>query len=306
MKVIAFLLLAYLCVASRLPTKVGSIEMVNMINSANLSWKAEVNEFLFKNPSSLMGYVPLENDDDLKQYQTYKMKGLSLPQSFDSRQQWSNCQAMFDPLDQGDCGSCWAFGCVKSLSQRFCVASNGSFNLDLSEQQMVSCNLEGLESCAGGEPITAFRYAAEWGLPLSSCVPYVSGVNGTVPSCASQCVTSSQPWNLYFDSVSSITWHVTIEGMMESIITEGPVEACFTVYQDFMSYKSGVYQYATGDALGGHCIVLIGWGTTQDGVDYWIAQNSWSKSWGMDGFFWIKRGVDECGIEWRVFSALPY
>ena len=29
--------------------------------------------------------------------------------------------------------------------------------------------------------------------------------------------------------------------------------ACFTVYADFLNYKSGVYQYTSGAALGGHC-----------------------------------------------------
>ncbi len=30
-------------------------------------------------------------------------------------------------------------------------------------------------------------------------------------------------------------------------MTHGPVEVSFTVYEDFLSYKSGVYKYTTGD-----------------------------------------------------------
>jgi cathepsin B len=37
-------------------------------------------------------------------------------------------------------------------------------------------------------------------------------------------------------------------------MTNGPVEAAFTVYADFPSYKSGVYQHKSGSELGGHAI----------------------------------------------------
>ena len=30
----------------------------------------------------------------------------------------------------------------------------------------------------------------------------------------------------------------------------GPVETAFTVYQDFMNYKSGVYQHISGNLIG--------------------------------------------------------
>lgn len=43
-----------------------------------------------------------------------------------------------------------------------------------------------------------------------------------------------------------------------------------SLYQDFAHYKSGVYSHITGDALGGHAVKLIGWGTTQNGEDYWV------------------------------------
>jgi len=40
--------------------------------------------------------------------------------------------------------------------------------------------------------------------------------------------------------------------------------------QDFAHYKTGVYKHLYGGYMGGHAVKLIGWGTTDDGVDYWV------------------------------------
>ena len=69
-------------------------------------------------------------------------------------------------------------------------------------------------------------------------------------------------------------------------MTHGPVTGAFTVYEDFLAYKSGVYQHKTGRALGGHAIKIIGWGT-EDDLDYWLVMNSWNEDWGDKGLFKI-------------------
>ena len=78
-------------------------------------------------------------------------------------------------------------------------------------------------------------------------------------------------------------------------MTNGLVEAAFEVYEDFPTYKSGVYKHTKGQALGGHAVKIIGWGT-EDGIGYWLVVNSWNSGWGDNGFK-ILRGTDECGIE---------
>ena len=68
------------------------------------------------------------------------------------------------------------------------------------------------------------------------------------------------------------------------------------VYEDFMTYSNGVYQYTTGELLGGHAVKMLGWGVDNN-VPYWTCMNSWSEEWGEKGLFRIRRGVNECGIE---------
>jgi len=219
------------------------------------------------------------------------------------RKKWPGC--VHSVRNQGDCGSCWAEGCTETLSDRFCVASKGKINVSLSVQELVSCNDYGLEACNGGEPVTAFTYTSLYGLPLESCFPYVSGNHGYVPSCRSSCIDSNQPFTLYYSILDSIRWHITVDAAEQDMITNGPTETCFDVYEDFMYYQSGVYEYKTGDFLGGHCVQFVGWNVTSSGEEYWIVRNSWGTDWGLSGYFWIKKGVNECGIEDRVFSALP-
>jgi cathepsin B len=87
-----------------------------------------------------------------------------------------------------------------------------------------------------------------------------------------------------------------------AIMTDGPVEAAFTVYSDFETYESGIYQQTSHVAEGGHAIRIVGWGS-ENGTDYWTVANSWNPYWGENGYFRILRGVNECGIEASVTAS---
>ena len=73
-----------------------------------------------------------------------------------------------------------------------------------------------------------------------------------------------------------------------------------------MSYKSGVYQHVTGGMLGGHAVKIIGYGTdSKSGLDYWLVANSWNTDWGVNGYFMIRRGNNECNFEANMWTASP-
>ncbi len=68
---------------------------------------------------------------------------------------------------------------------------------------------------------------------------------------------------------------------------------------------TGVYKWdGESKLVGGHAVVIVGWGTL-NGEDYWIIQNSWGTKSGRAGFFYIRRGTNECHIEENSFGIIP-
>eukprot|EP01012_Entosiphon_sulcatum_P001334 TRINITY_DN102526_c0_g1_i1.p2 TRINITY_DN102526_c0_g1~~TRINITY_DN102526_c0_g1_i1.p2 ORF type:complete len:101 (+),score=18.69 TRINITY_DN102526_c0_g1_i1:23-325(+) len=90
--------------------------------------------------------------------------------------------------------------------------------------------------------------------------------------------------------------------MLEEIYKNGPIPVGFQVYSDFYNYHSGVYKHTKALSFNpfyevNHAVLAVGWGVTEQGEKYWIVKNSWGASWGNQGYFWILRGANECGIE---------
>lgn len=126
------------------------------------------------------------------------------------------------------------------------------------------------------------------------------------PACKSQCDSESNYNATYSQDKrkfkSSYSVSSNPQAIQTEIMTYGPVTAAFTVYADFEAYKSGVYQHVTGSYLGGHAIKILGWGV-DNGTPYWLVANSWNNDWGENGFFRIKRGNNECGIEGQIVAG---
>lgn len=93
-------------------------------------------------------------------------------------------------------------------------------------------------------------------------------------------------------------------GIQQAIMNGGPMEVAFTVYSDFENYAGGIYHHVTGSMAGGHAVKVVGWGV-EGGVKYWKIANSWNPYWGEKGYFRIRRGTNEGGIEDQAVASAP-
>jgi len=231
--------------------------------------------------------------------------GADLPTNFDGRKQWPGC--IHPVLDQGDCGSCWAFASTEVLSDRFCIYTKNDVNVVLSPQSALSCEWENLGCALGSLPNFAWSFLESYGVPTISCVPYTSG-DGNVPSCTTQCL-DGETYKVYkarnYTQVgSTLEPSKHVDSIMRAVL-QGPVDATFDVWSDFDAYQPGeVYEHKSGEYEGLHSVKVVGFGV-QNGTDYWLVQNSWGVGWGDKGYFMIRRGVDECFFEALVYTGFP-
>jgi len=230
----------------------------------------------------------------------------AIPETFDAREQWPKCDTIKAIRDQGHCGSCWAFGAAESFGDRYCVASGKS--VAFSPQHIIDCYKDN-DGCMGGVLDLTWYDLVKQGVVTDECKPYAGEAHD---ECFTVCNNSQHtPAEYYYaknaySTFVAFNYEKTVRAIQEEIMARGPVEAAFYVLEDFMKYQSGVYQRTAGaEYEGGHAIKIIGWGTDKDTkVPYWLVANSWGKDWGEDGFFRIRRGTNECGIESEVATGL--
>jgi len=298
------------------------IQQIN--NNPTSTWTAGINDrFVGMEDSSIKSLMGVRQDGKgIKLPRRVINEMVDLPASFDAREQWPQCASISEIRDQSACGSCWAHGAVEAATDRICIETNATSIFHLSANDLNSCCDSCGFGCGGGYPSNAWDWFTTTGCvtggnyndfslcesyALPSCDHHEPGKEKMCPSQEYQtpaCVTSCDSQSNYtvpFKSdkhklATAYSVGTSVNDIMTEIYTRGPVEAAFTVYNDFLTYKSGVYTHQTGGVDGGHAVKILGWGN-ENGTDYWLVANSWNPDWGMNGFFKIKKGTDECGIE---------
>ncbi|CAG2107781.1 unnamed protein product [Medioppia subpectinata] len=322
------ILLACVAVSLQSPTKQVD-QMVDYINNLGTTWRAEKqfdDSYSLDYIKGLMG-VPALTGRAFGSTPAYDPE-LEIPNTFDARTQWPTCASIKEVRDQGSCGSCWAFATVEAISDRICIASQGKQQVEVSAENLVACCNACGNGCRGGWPEQAWSYYERTGLvsgglydshvgcqpySINACEHHVSGhlppcdkELRPTPKCQHTCeagYNGTYAKDLHFGK-SSYGFSNENQALQQDIMKNGPVVSTFQVFEDFLTYKSGVYHHVSGASAGFHAVKIIGWGV-ESGVDYWLVANSWNPDWGNKGFFKIRRGKDDCGFEGSISAGLP-
>jgi len=152
----------------------------------------------------------------------------------------------------------------------------------LSEQQLVDCaGSYGNHGCNGGMMDYAFSYIMDNGITSESNYPYVSGTTKTAGSC--QSFTSQVKLAGCYDvPANELALTLALQTQPVSVAIEADTKS-------FQLYTSGVYNDVGCGTNLDHGVLAVGFGTNSAGQDYYIVKNSWSSSWGDDGYIYIAR-----------------
>lgn len=266
------------------------------LNREAARWSAEENPITRLSPEEKklrLGYTPGPGEPTLTQREQLALSAraapiaaAAYPASYDLRNVGG--KNFITPIrDQGQCGSCVAFGTIAAVEGTARVQEQDpNLNIDLSEAQLFYCDARSQgRTCENGwwvEP--ALQWMHNQGIADEDCYKYTAGDQACTNLCADWQNRATKVVN-YFQSGNPAD-------IKQWISTKGPVITCFSVYEDFFAYKSGIYHHVSGGLAGGHCVCIVGY---SDPGGFWICKNSWGTAWGESGFFRIAYG--ECGID---------
>jgi C1A family cysteine protease len=172
------------------------------------------------------------------------------------------------------CGSCWAFAAVAVTEAMTNIYyNNPNIDLDLSEQDLVSCSSSG--NCSGGYFSSALEYIRDNGIVDENCFPY----SATNESCSNKCQNPNE--TVRVESVhSSINGYDNIKS---ALINHGPLASGFWFStggghaMELCGYKTikagDIIRYVNNNGYGIDSVIQAG--NSLIGQLYWVFKNSY-------------------------------
>ncbi|CAH8431048.1 unnamed protein product [Heterobilharzia americana] len=161
-----------------------SEKIVSYVNSRpEIGWKAERSKSL--NVKNIARHFSerrkVRRRADITNLNTvsYQNLHIDLPETFDARENWPACSSIRNIPDEGRCDAAWAISPAATISDRICIHSNGSINVEISAFDILTCNHHCSRGCDGCDPEEAWKQWMESGVTTGGsfqsrrgCKPY--------------------------------------------------------------------------------------------------------------------------------------
>lgn len=193
---------------------------------------------------------------------------------------WRSKGAVTPVKNEGTCDASWAFAVTGMVEAAHLIRAGQLFNL--SEQELLDCTGAG-SACRGGSPIAALRTViAKGGLAKTASYPYTAREGTCKP----------------LTPVATIPGAGRVppgdEASLQAYVAQGPVLALVNASAAFDSYKGGIFTGPCSDNNPTQAVLIVGY--TNGSGGYWIVKNSLGSSWGAQGYIYLARGTNLCGI----------
>lgn len=179
--------------------------------------------------------------------------------------------------NQGDCQSDYAFSTTGAIEGYHAI--NAGTLSSFSEQQIVDCSAN--MGCDGGSVPTSLEYVIdENGIATEASYPYTAR-QGTCRS-----VTNVDVHVTDFVQVPPLNEIALAQQVMQQ-----PVSAKLSIGTWFEDYRGGVINPDCSGDTEYQNVLIVGYTS-----DYWIIKNSYGAAWGAQGYLYLVRGINACGI----------
>jgi len=142
----------------------------------------------------------------------------------------------------------------------------------------------------------AFQYVAAKGIETEEDYPYTSGTTGENGTCTFDASKAQR----FITGYKNVTANST--DALKAAIAAQPVSVAVAADDSWQFYDGHVFHGECGDGVDlDHGVLAVGYGTVQ-GEEAFIVKNSWTDSWGDNGYFYVStdgtlnQGAGACKI----------